>query len=69
MTWGLSRLNRKGRNVMFISEMNCYVYLPVREHPYKSRVLSLESEDRVAKTLTFTVYVTHRTRGYIVNKG
>ena len=62
-------LNRKGRNVIHISGVKCYVHLPVREHPYNQRFVSLESEDSEAKTLMFTIDVIHHTRGYIVNKG
>ncbi len=64
MTWILSRLNRKGRNVIYISGMKSYVYLPVKEHVHRPRVVSLESEDSEAKTLMFTVYVIHHTTGY-----
>ena len=49
---------------LYISEMKFHVHLPVREHPCKRRPVSLESEDRVAKTLMFTIYVTHYTRIY-----
>ena len=63
-TCRLSRVNIKGREVMFISGMKCHVHSPVREHPHKLRNVSLESEGRVAKTLMFTIYVTHYTRIY-----
>ena len=62
VTCRLSRVNIKDRDVMYIPGMKCHAHLPVREHPYKSRSVSLESEDRVAKTLMFTIYVTHYTR-------
>ncbi len=61
VTCRLSRVNIKGRDVMYISGMKCNVHLPVREHPRKERYVSLESEDRVAKTLMFTIYVAHYT--------
>ena len=64
VTCRLSRVNIKDRDVMYISGMKCHVHLPVREHSRKERYVSLESEDRAAKTLMFTIYVTHYTRIY-----
>ncbi len=49
---------------LYISEMKFHVHLPVREQACKERDLSLESEDKEAKTLMFTIYVTHYTRIY-----
>ena len=64
VTCRLSRVNIKDRDVMYISGMKCHAHLPVREQYAKLRTVSLESEDSEAKTLMFTIYVTHYTRIY-----
>ena len=64
VTCRLSRVNINDRDVMYIPGMKYHAHLPVREQYAKVRTVSLESEERVAKTLMFTIYVTHHTRIY-----